>query len=120
MGRSIDISAKGKKLNVKYPLDRFYGVSALLQNIHYIREMRFTRGDYDASILLIDFVDSLHEAELTDRQKFVLQLIFIEGKSQYEVARKLNITQQAVSDHINSAIARIAAVNKQKEDRSGV
>jgi DNA-binding CsgD family transcriptional regulator len=111
----MDHEARQKRLDEKYPLDRSYGVSALLYHFHHIRELRFTRGDFDASLLLIDFYESFQEANLTDRQVEVLWLIFIEDRTQHQVARILDITQQAVSDHINSAISRIAATNRKKE-----
>jgi len=115
MGKLIDLSSKRKRLDDAYPLDRSYGVYALLYHLHYVREMRFTRGDYDASLLLIDFDESLLEAKLTERQRRVLHYVFELDMTQQEAANLLNISQQAVSDHINSAIARVALLNKQKE-----
>lgn len=115
MGKLIDLSSKQKRLYDAYPLDRSYGIYALLYQLHYIREMRFTRGEYDASNLLIDFSKSLEEANLTDRQISVLYYVFVRDMTQKDAAHLLHISQQAVSDHVYSAIARIALLNEKKE-----
>lgn len=115
MGRLIDLAERQKRLEDAYPLDRGYGVYALLYHLHYIREMRFTRGDYDASNLLLDFCQSLEEAKLTERQRRVLFYVFILDMTQKDAAHLLQISQQAVSDHVYSAIAKIALLNERKE-----
>ncbi|QGG47684.1 sigma factor-like helix-turn-helix DNA-binding protein [Heliorestis convoluta] len=96
-------------------MDRDYGIYALLLNFYHLREARYIRGEYDASVLLLDFYNSLHEAKLTKRQKEILYHVFIKDMMQQEVAGKLNITQQAVSDHVNAAIRKIATLNRRKE-----
>jgi len=118
VGKLLDLSSKRKRLDDAYPLDRGYGVYALLYHIHHVREMRFMRGDYDASILLIDFGDSLAGTVLTNQQRNVLYYVFLLDMTQQETADLLNISQQAVSKHISKAIVRIALTNKRKEERS--
>ena len=114
-GGKIDLRSKSKRLEDAYPIDTPKGVHAILSHIHYIREGRFTRGDYDASILLIDFEQSLEEARLTARQRQIIDMVFEQDMYQEEAANILNISQQAVSDHINALVRRIATVNRQKE-----
>lgn len=114
----IDIQSKEKRFEDAYPLDRAAGVYALLYRINEIREMRFIRGDYAASILLMDLGQSLIEARLTFRQREILYFVFEQGLTQQEVALYFNISQQAVSDHIRNAIRRIARLNRKKEDNS--
>ncbi|MCW2279294.1 sigma factor-like helix-turn-helix DNA-binding protein [Heliophilum fasciatum] len=111
----IDFSAKQKRFDETYPIDKERGIYALLLNVHKLREMRFRRGDYAASDLLTDFTHSILEADLTVRQQLVIYLVYFRGFTQQEVARQLSITQQGVSDHINAAVARIATVNRKKE-----
>ena len=103
------------ELQDAYPIDTPKGVHALLSHIHRIREGRFIRGDYDASILLIDFEQSLEEAKLTARQKKIIELVFELDLYQEEAANILGITQQAISDHVSALVSRIAIVNRQKE-----
>ncbi|MBC9785929.1 RNA polymerase subunit sigma-28 [Heliobacterium chlorum] len=111
----VDFSGKQKRMDEAYPMDRERGIYALLANVHKLREMRFSRADYAASDLLIDFTNSVVEASLTSRQRLVIYLVYFRGYTQQEVARRLSITQQGVSDHINAAVSRIAVVNRNKE-----
>ena len=48
----------------------------MLSQIHHVRESRFIRGDYEASVLLLDFEKSMEEAGLTERQKQVIYQVF--------------------------------------------
>ena len=114
-GVKIDLRSKAKQLDDAYPIDTPKGVHALLSQIHYIREGRFTRGDYDASILLIDFEQSQQEANLTARQMQIIDMVFEQDMYQEEAANILGISQQTVSVHINALVKKIAAVNRQKE-----
>ncbi|MBC9785890.1 DUF134 domain-containing protein [Heliobacterium chlorum] len=115
MGKVIDFSAKERRLDDAYPLDSERGIYALLTQLHHVRESRFLRGDYDASLLLLDLAQSIEEANLTHRQKQALRLVFINDFIQKDAAHWMNISQQAVSDHVRSAIQRIAQVNEGKE-----
>lgn len=111
----IDTSKNEKRLYEAYPLDKANGVQTLFSNIYHVQEKRYIRGDYDASIMLIDFHRSVIATQLTDRQKQVLRLVFVQELTQQEVGRLLKITQQAVSDHVNTAIRKIAALNAERE-----
>jgi DNA-binding CsgD family transcriptional regulator len=117
MARAVDPVTKQKRLDDAYPTDRAYGIYALLAHIHYLRESRFLRGDYEASILLLDFYRSLRDANLTRRQRQILYLVFVEDMTQQDVAMLLNISQQAVSDHVGVAVKKIALTNRLKEVR---
>lgn len=112
----VDLSKGEKRLEEAYPLDTFDGVYALLNNIHHVRELRYVRGDYDAAILLLDFYASVEGAQLTDRQREVLLLVFEQDLRQERVAELLGVSQQAVSGHVNGAIKRIAAYNAGREE----
>lgn len=116
----IDLSVKEKRLEESFPLDTTKGVYALFSQIHRVRESRFLRGDYDASIILIDFCQALEEANLTYRQREVIYYVFILELTQTEVGRLLNISQQAVSDHVNTVIQKVAAHNRLKEAQGNV
>ncbi|MFT4413210.1 sigma factor-like helix-turn-helix DNA-binding protein [Fredinandcohnia humi] len=112
----VNLSSKEKRLEDEFPLDRDFGIYALLSNIHHIREMRFSRGDLDASILLLDFEDSMNKTNLTLRQQQTIYLFFEKDLTQQEVAEILQISQQAVSEHLNNAIRRIAQYNMEREE----
>ncbi|WMU08085.1 hypothetical protein vBCtySFA67_00067 [Clostridium phage vB_CtyS-FA67] len=71
-------------------------VVALIKNRNKIAESRFYKADLTASDLLIDLDDIIVRIELSDKQAYIVQKHWIEGYSQPEVARKLNVTQQMV------------------------
>ncbi|MCW2279240.1 sigma factor-like helix-turn-helix DNA-binding protein [Heliophilum fasciatum] len=96
-------------------MDKDYGIYAMLIHLHHVRESRYTRGDYDASVLLLDLAQSIREAQLTRRQRQALYLVFLRDFTQRDAAHWLNISQQAVSDHVRTAIQRIAEVSEHKE-----
>lgn len=112
----VDLTKSAKRLETLFPIDTFDGVYALLSNIHHVREGRFIRGDYDACNLLIDFHQSMAGASLTRRQREVLTLLFELDLKQETVAEVLGISQQGVSDHVNSAIKKIALYNHVREE----
>ncbi|WP_238456590.1 sigma factor-like helix-turn-helix DNA-binding protein [Desulfotruncus arcticus] len=116
----IDLATKEKRLEDAYPLDKVKGVYALLLQMHRIREVRYLQGDFDACILLMDFYQSIKEAKLTERQQEVIYHVFIKDLTQYEVARILTISQQAVSDHVNNVVRKVAANNKAKEEAQDI
>ncbi len=68
----IDLASKEKRLEDAYPQDTVRGVYALLTQMHRIREGRFIKGDFDACILLLDFYQSIKDANLTERQQQVI------------------------------------------------
>lgn len=112
----IDLSTKEKRLEESFPLDTTKGVYALLTQLHRVRESRFLRGDYDASIMLIDFCQALADTNLTQRQRQVITYVFIFDLTQTEVAKNLSISQQAVSDHVNTAIQKVVLYNQQQKE----
>lgn len=112
----IDICKEDRRLDDRFPIDSVDGVLALLDNLHHVRELRFARGDYAASNLLIDFFRALYEAKLTRKQLEVLWLLYEKDLTQHEVGLILGISQQAVLDRRNNAIAAIVTVIKAKEE----
>ncbi|WP_235911115.1 DUF134 domain-containing protein [Heliobacterium mobile] len=80
----------------------------MLTQLYHVRESRFLRGDYETSLLLLDLAQSITEANLTLRQKQALRLDFFHDFIQKDAAHGMNISQQAVSEHVRSAIQRIA------------
>ena len=82
----------------------------LLNDIHLIRELRYSRGDYVASDMIMDLDNAILDAELTDRQLEAVRLYYIEGLEQKEIVHKLGISQQAISLRLSKAIEKIASI----------
>lgn len=114
----VDLSKGEKRLSTLYPLSSPEGVRALFENIHHVREARYTRGDYDATNLLIDFQDAIQSARLTARQQQAITLMYEQDLRQEDIVPIMLISQQAVSIHVTQAIKKIAAYIEQEETRN--
>lgn len=108
-----------RKLLLKYDITKVFGVTNLFKDIHDLREHRFKGTDTTLlSCILIDFERIQQKSRLTDRQKKALYHHFEEDLTQAEVAEKMGITQQAVSKHIDNAIAKIVIAAKEEENKN--
>lgn len=115
----VDYSSTEKQLLSRYTLTKVFGVANMLKDIHTLREQRFQGTDSTfLSCMLVDFENLYLKAKLTERQAEALFLHFEEDKTQSEVAKEMNITQQAVSKHVDTAIAKIVIVAKEEEARN--
>jgi len=83
-------------------------VRKLLTNIYEIEERQYSRGDYGAVVTLIDFKEAERLADLTERQREAIRLVYYEGLGQGEAGLKLGISQNTLSFHMNAAIRKIA------------
>lgn len=83
-------------------------VISLLNNIHRIAERQYLKGDYSATVELIDLERAINKAELTEKQRTALLLVYVEDMGQAEAARKMGVSQQAVSTYISNAVRKVA------------
>lgn len=98
--------------NYTYTLESEKGVYALLANIHHVRALRFARSDYDACNILLDYLLAYENADLTEKQKEALDLVYEKDLTQKEAAERMGATQQAVQQHIKAAVKKIAETYK--------
>jgi predicted DNA-binding protein (UPF0251 family) len=111
-----EFSSYEKKLLSKYDLTKVFGVMNLLKDIHDLREQRFQGTDTTfLSCILIDYERLQEKARLTKRQAEALWYHFELDLTQAEVAEQMGISQQAISKHIDNAIAKIVIVAKEEE-----
>lgn len=82
-------------------------VRMLLSLIPYYEERQYNGNYYDNDDLN-DIRDAIERAELTDRQREVVELTLIQDMTQSSVARMLGITQKVVNFHERKAVASIA------------
>lgn len=106
----VDTGKGERALTQRYALNDAEGVDRLLRDIHALRERRFRAGDYAACDLLIDLESAVALANLTDRQREVIDLIYEKDLRQQEVADALGIAQQVVQQHAVGALKRIARI----------
>jgi len=83
-------------------------ITAILTNIHIIRSIRYSRSDYTASNVLMDYTTALEAVHLTDKQANALDYRYEKDLTQKEVSTLMGCTQQAVQQHIKAAVKKIA------------
>jgi DNA-directed RNA polymerase specialized sigma subunit len=106
---NVDLTKDTRKYTQKYALNDVAGVKSLLRDRHRISSRRF-RGDTAASDILIDLHSAIESAGLTDRQAEAIALVYGVDIPQSEAAHVIGVTQQAVSDCLEAATAKISAV----------
>jgi hypothetical protein len=78
----IDVNAKGRSLDAKYPsLNSPANLRILLGDYHALKLRRFN-GDTAASDILIDLEAAIAMSGLTDRQRQALHLVYEEDLTQ--------------------------------------
>lgn len=113
-----DYTMHEKKLLDRYDVTKTFGVQNLFHDIHDLRENRFAGTDTTfLSCILIDFERLIGKARLTRRQQEAIVLHYELGFTQLEVARAMNVSQQAVSKHVDNAIRKIVIMAKEEESQ---
>ena len=89
-------------LNVSY--GDVKSLKNVLNTYHSLCELA-GRGNANAIAIKLDIENMLMEGEtpLTEQKAYILKLYYIEGYTQLEIAKRLNITQEAVSYAMSTA-----------------
>ncbi|EJV61777.1 hypothetical protein IEO_03072 [Bacillus wiedmannii] len=104
-----DNEASHRRIEHNYALDNPKSIDLLLRHLPYMQERRFN-GDYAACDILIDLETAVAKADLTDRQRQVLRLVYFEDMKQRDVAISLSITAPTVNLYKRLLAQKIAAV----------
>lgn len=104
-----DNEAAHRRIEHNYALDNPKSIDLLLRHLPYMQERRFN-GDYAASDILIDLETAISNADLADRQRQVLRLVYFEDMKQRDVAVSLGITAPTVNLYKRLLAQKIAAV----------
>lgn len=81
-------------------------VRMLLSLIPYYEERQYNGNYYDNDDLN-DIRDAIERADLTDRQREVIELTFIKDMTQSAAGKILGIGQRGVSEHEERAVNKI-------------
>ncbi|PEU21355.1 hypothetical protein CN526_27125 [Bacillus wiedmannii] len=104
-----DNEAAVRRIEHSYALDNPKSIDLLLRHLPYMQERRFN-GDYAASDVLMDMETAISQADLTDRQRQVLRLVYFEDMKQRDVAISMGITAPTVNLYKRLLAQKIAAV----------
>jgi len=106
-----DLHERDRQYTTDYPgLHTSTGVKALLRDYTKLRRNAYDKGDYDALVMAIDLEAAIEAARLTEKQREVLRLVYIEGLTQEEAAGEAGIGQNTVSERITASAVKIANV----------
>jgi hypothetical protein len=106
----IDTQAKEMSLDQRYPaLDNPTGLRILLSDYHALVNRQYM-GDYDAVVLLVDLRKAIAMAQLTDRQRQALRLVYEEDLTQEEAGKRMGVHRLVVQEHVEKAIEAISEV----------
>lgn len=83
---------------------------SIIQNRYKIGESRFFKADLSASDMLIDLDSVIDKANLTDKQKYIMEHYWIRGFTQEEVAKTMGITQQMCEKHSRAIKKKIKKI----------
>ncbi|MEK4267929.1 sigma factor-like helix-turn-helix DNA-binding protein [Bacillus sp. FSL W8-0940] len=105
----IDLHRKDREFEAAYALDNAEGVKTLLSDYpKFVSRKRL--GEYEAAEVLIDLHDAIELANLTDRQREAIRLVYFEDLTQVEAGKRMGITQAAVGRYIDFAADKIADI----------
>lgn len=105
-----------RRLEAIYALATSKGVEKFLNRWDYVLIEPYDKGDYGLIDLIIDMRSALELACLTPKQRKAVQLIYMQGYTQQEVADMQGITQPAVAKQLATATQKIADIFKDWDD----
>lgn len=97
-----------KPIHYKHPLALETGVIEYLRHYHHLRAEALATANYDALARVIDIENALAGARLTADEEEAIQLVYVQGITNREVAKALGITQQAISNRCRKAVTKIS------------
>jgi RNA polymerase sigma factor (sigma-70 family) len=106
----IDINAKERSLDAKYPaLDNPQNLRILLSDYHALLGRQY-QGDYSAIDILVDLRKAIEMAQLTGRQSEALRLVYEEDLTQEEAGKRLGIARESIKTYVEDAIEKISEI----------
>lgn len=105
----MDLNKWERHYEAMYPLDNPYGVRALFEDYHKLWGRVYDRGDYDALIVILDFMGALDSVSLTKKQREALFYVYMIGMKQEDAAKQLGYaSHRAVGRLIDRAVISIS------------
>lgn len=115
----VDLHKRERQYDNQFPMYTPQGVEVFLENFTYIKGRRL-KGDLDASLLLLDFEQTLSEAPLSRREREVIYLHYELEYTESQVAKHFGVSKKAVQSYKKRAIHKIADLNAVKEGYQNV
>jgi DNA-directed RNA polymerase specialized sigma24 family protein len=114
---SVDLNKRERLYEARYPLDNPFGVRHLFEDYDKLWDSAYSKGDYDALHVMIDFKNAINNAKLTQKQKDALHYVYNLGYTQEDAAEALGYAgKQSISNLIDRAINNIAELQGYDEE----
>ncbi|WP_232517659.1 sigma factor-like helix-turn-helix DNA-binding protein [Bacillus glycinifermentans] len=105
----IDLHRKGREFEATYALDNAEGVKTLLSDYpKFVSRKRL--GEYEAAEVLLDLHKAIELADLTDRQREAIRLVYFEDLTQVEAGKRMRVGKDSINHLINRAADSIADI----------
>ncbi|MFN2748086.1 sigma factor-like helix-turn-helix DNA-binding protein [Bacillus sp. z60-18] len=105
----IDLHRKDREFEAAYALDNAEGVKTLLSDYpKFVSRKRL--GEYEAAEVLLDLHKAIELADLTDRQREAIRLVYIEDLTQVEAGKRMGISQITLREYVEAATEKIADI----------
>ncbi|KUP31088.1 RNA polymerase subunit sigma [Bacillus halotolerans] len=105
----VDLHRKEREFDATYALDNAEGVKLLLADYQkFVSRKRC--GDYDAATILIDIHKAIELANLTDRQRQAIELVYFGELTQAEAGERMGIAKQNVEAYISRSAEKVADI----------
>jgi DNA-directed RNA polymerase specialized sigma24 family protein len=106
---SVDLHKKERQYDAKYQTDVPLGVKAFLMDYELLDRQAYENSDFDALITFIDGQRAVEDAKLTPKQQAAIEMTFIEGFTQEEVAELLGLAgRPGVNNLLKRGLVRVA------------
>ncbi|WP_261381700.1 sigma factor-like helix-turn-helix DNA-binding protein [Bacillus licheniformis] len=105
----IDLHRKDREFEAAYALDNAEGVKTLLSDYpKFVSRKRL--GEYEAAEVLLDLQNAIDLADLTDRQREAIRLVYFEDLTQVEAGKRMRVGKDSINHLINRAADSIADI----------
>lgn len=90
-------------------------VHFLLTAIPYFHEVQHL-GNYYVADDLYDILDALERADLTEKQREAVRLVYVEDRTQTEAGHILGVSQSVIKRHLKKALTKITEAYEGTEE----
>ncbi|MCY9220598.1 DUF134 domain-containing protein [Bacillus licheniformis] len=105
----VDLHRKDREFEAAYALDNAEGVKTLLSDYpKFVSRKRL--GEYEAAEVLLDLHNAIELADLTERQREAVRLVYFEDLTQVEAGKRMGVGKDSVNHLINRAADSIADI----------
>jgi DNA-directed RNA polymerase specialized sigma24 family protein len=104
-----DLHEKERQFDGTYRLNTAAGVKQLLGDYHAFQARQYL-GDYEAVVVLADLAEAVRLAQLTERQRQAVELVYGADLTQVEAGKRMGVVREAVKLYVNDACEKIADI----------